>query len=134
MSWKSSKLSDFSKWPKHIDILLTHLGPFRGRLENISHKRSTSLFNEVIKRNIPLHLFGHYHFARGIYFYKNTIFINCSTVGNDSISLADPVLIEYDKVEKRFKLECRKAKDKKGFYGSKYHKWTKGHIYVYILT
>lgn len=84
-------ISDFQKWPDKIDILLSHEGPSEIR----QNEGSSHLLKEVLKRNIPLHLFGHFHMGRGISSYRGTKFVCCSNVGPDDITLAKPVIIDY---------------------------------------
>ncbi|EJK59072.1 hypothetical protein THAOC_20751 [Thalassiosira oceanica] len=102
-SWDSSARDDFSAWPADssvsppIDILLTHLGPARVR----SNGGSPALLRQVVQRRIPVHLFGHFHYGRGSETHQGTTFINCATTGNDSRTLAPPVVFDFDPVARR---------------------------------
>ena len=99
-SWEASEADDFTAWPKEhehevppvpIDILLTHLGP-----HGVRGNGSWLLLNEIVRRAIPLHLFGHNHTSRGCETHGTTTFVNCSSTVTGSGSLAPPAVIDYD--------------------------------------
>ena len=119
-SWDSSEREDFSAWPAAdssvsppIDILLTHLGPLQVR----SKGGSKALLQQVVKRKIPVHLFGHFHYGRGSESHQGTTFINCATTGNDSKTLAPPVVFDFDpNTRKLSKVDVDLPEDM-GFFG-----------------
>eukprot|EP00768_Dysnectes_brevis_P007740 gnl/Dysnectes_brevis/6654_a10493_423.p1 GENE.gnl/Dysnectes_brevis/6654_a10493_423~~gnl/Dysnectes_brevis/6654_a10493_423.p1 ORF type:complete len:220 (-),score=19.01 gnl/Dysnectes_brevis/6654_a10493_423:174-803(-) len=96
-SWESSTEHDFTAWDGiDIDILMTHIGPYKIR----SHGGSRPLLREVLVRQIPVHLFGHFHYGRGVEQHQTTVFINCASSGNDG-SMAPPVVFDYDPAMRR---------------------------------
>jgi predicted phosphohydrolase len=118
-SWDSSEWEDFSAWPADstvsppIDILLTHLGPYHVR----SNGGSRALLQQVVQRRIPLHLFGHFHYGRGSETHQGTTFINCATTGNDSKTLAPPVVFDFDPVTRKLSHVDVGLPEDMGFFG-----------------
>lgn len=97
-AWLTPCSGDFSAWPDPggIDILLSHTppGPVRGG-------GAPGLLRQVMAHRIPVHLFGHCHWARGHEAHRGTTFVNCATVGNTSnsferIPVAPPVVVDFD--------------------------------------
>jgi Icc-related predicted phosphoesterase len=84
-----------SKIPNNIDVLITHIAPYKICDLGIDaqHFGSPQLLDEVFKKKPKLHIFGHIHSDGGKYVkLGNTLFVNVST-------LSKGILIDYDEME-----------------------------------
>jgi calcineurin-like phosphoesterase family protein len=79
-----------------FDFLLTHINP-KTRLGGHGWEGSKKLAQIVQYHQIPLHLFGHIHWGRGIQQQSpsNSVMVNCSTSWNQ------PVVVDWDPASKR---------------------------------
>jgi len=104
-SWKSCELDNFFDNKKKsmnflhgVDFFLTHSTPHtkQGGHGWTGSKKITKIIEQY---NIPIHLFGHIHWGRGIQELKtkksNNIMVNCAT------SFNQPVVIDWDPVNKQ---------------------------------
>jgi len=83
-----------------IDFFLTHRNPY---VKGGGHgwHGSKKITNIIHDHDIPLHLFGHVHWGRGInqpFKNKNSIMVNCSSSWNQ------PVVVDWDPTRKRVTL------------------------------
>jgi Icc-related predicted phosphoesterase len=96
MKSESSLKKKFSLIPNDLDILITH-GPEKGCLDKNLYGElcgSTSLREEIAKKNPKIHLCGHIHEQGG--FSKkigNTLHFNCSYVNENNKPANMPVRI-----------------------------------------
>jgi Icc-related predicted phosphoesterase len=77
----------YKKIPYDTDILITHYPPFRIMDLKYNNRRcgSQNLVNEIKKRNIKHHIFGHCHEFYGIEKKGDTYYINCSMCGGGNV-------------------------------------------------
>lgn len=96
--------SDLSrKWgfiPDDTDILLTHCPPF-GVLDTTKTEMksigSPSLYCEIMKKSIPLCVFGHNHQGYGHKKIDDTVFINTSLLDEDYKMVNFPYIIDVER-------------------------------------
>jgi Icc-related predicted phosphoesterase len=90
------------KWamiPEDTDVLLTHCPPY-GILDRCMdgyQAGSRSLLEEILKRNIKTHAFGHIHESYGYAnLYNGIKFINSSAVNLGYVLTNDPIIVEIN--------------------------------------
>ena len=94
----SDLIEKWTKIPKSVDILITHMPPF-GILDlNSGNVRSgcKDLVKIVTEKIRPrIHLFGHIHESHGWEVRNNTTFINAASRKPRSKTLNNPIIVDY---------------------------------------
>ena len=104
--WGFQYLRGSDKWgdiPEGLDILITHGPPFS--IMDKNHRNwpcgCEHLFNHVMKKQPRIHAFGHIHEGYGTHSFNNTRFINASCLDEMYDAVNQPIVVEYDEVERK---------------------------------
>lgn len=96
-TWDASENNDYSRLllnddDRKVDVLLTHENPSIP-LGGHGWQGSKAITRTVQQLNIPLHLFGHVHWGRGVQRLDNdSVMVNCATTWNQ------PVVVDWDPI------------------------------------
>jgi Icc-related predicted phosphoesterase len=86
--------------PNHTDILVTHGPPF-GFLDIPGHGTPMNVGCEMLRYRIDelrpkIHVFGHIHGSRSVYYNGSTLFVNASVLDERYRYTNKPIHIEFD--------------------------------------
>lgn len=94
--------------PDNTDILITHGPPF-GYLDIPGYPQSIRVGCEMLRHRIDqikpkIHVFGHIHGSRSIYYNGDTLFINASVLNERYQYTNKPISIDFDFISGKYEI------------------------------